>query len=152
VISSSHAVAKGARPPAGALCVSYVHSPMRYVWEGEDEYSSHVGPIFFRLHKWIDDRIEDWAEAHGTEVVRAPPQHGFQWFRPGRWVEVANPWNGAFGFDHVPPEEERRRLEAMQNATKVLFPPPKTLLRFKGAAAEREEEQRRIISLRDMIM
>ncbi|HUK88893.1 MAG TPA: hypothetical protein VLZ81_00725, partial [Blastocatellia bacterium] len=30
-----------------------------------DEYSSHVNPIFFRLHKWIDNRIEDWAEAHG---------------------------------------------------------------------------------------
>jgi glycosyltransferase involved in cell wall biosynthesis len=42
VISSSHAVAKGARPPAGALCVSYVHSPMRYIWEAEDAYTSHV--------------------------------------------------------------------------------------------------------------
>jgi hypothetical protein len=84
-------------------------------------------------------------QAHGTEVVRVPTTHGFEWFRPGRWVQVATPWNGAFGFDHVPPEEERRRLEAMQNATKVLFPPPKTLLRFKGAAEEREEEQRRIL-------
>jgi glycosyltransferase involved in cell wall biosynthesis len=42
VISSSHAVAKGARPAAGALCVSYVHSPMRYVWEAAGEYSTHV--------------------------------------------------------------------------------------------------------------
>jgi len=42
VISSSHAVAKGARPRKGALCVSYVHSPMRYVWEAEGVYSPHV--------------------------------------------------------------------------------------------------------------
>ena len=42
VISSSHAVAKGARPRNGALCVSYVHSPMRYVWEAEGVYSPHV--------------------------------------------------------------------------------------------------------------
>jgi glycosyltransferase involved in cell wall biosynthesis len=42
VISSSHAVAKGARPRAGALCVSYVHSPMRYVWEAEGAYTTHV--------------------------------------------------------------------------------------------------------------
>ena len=42
VISSSHAVAKGARPRAGALCVSYVHSPMRYVWEAEEAYAPHV--------------------------------------------------------------------------------------------------------------
>ena len=33
VISSSHAVAKGAIAPPGALHVSYVHSPMRYIWE-----------------------------------------------------------------------------------------------------------------------
>jgi hypothetical protein len=117
-----------------------------------DEYSSHVGPIFFRLHKWIDDRIEDWAEAHGTEVVRIQTPHGFDWFRTGRWVQVGNPWNGAFGFDHVPPEEERRRTEAMENATKVMFPPAKKQLRFKGNAEEQEEEQRRIISFRDMVM
>ena len=42
VISSSHAVAKGARPRNGALCVSYVHSPMRYVWEAEGAYAPHV--------------------------------------------------------------------------------------------------------------
>ena len=42
VISSSHAVAKGARPRPGALCVSYVHSPMRYVWEAEGDYTTHV--------------------------------------------------------------------------------------------------------------
>jgi len=117
-----------------------------------DEYSSHIGPIFFRLHKWIDDRIEDWAEAHGTEVIRTPTTHGFNWFRTGRWVQVANPWNGAFGFDHVPPEEERRRTEAMENATKVMFPPAKATLRFKGTSEEREEEQRRIITLRDTVM
>jgi glycosyltransferase involved in cell wall biosynthesis len=42
VISSSHAVAKGARPAAGAVHVSYVHSPMRYVWEGEGTYTAHA--------------------------------------------------------------------------------------------------------------
>lgn len=117
-----------------------------------DEYSSHVGPIFFRLHKWIDNRIEDWAEAHGNEVKRFSTDEGFDWFKPGRWVEVAKPWTGAWGFDHVTPEEERRRIGIMEEATNVLFPPAKTQLRFKIQSEEREEEQRRIISLRDMIM
>jgi hypothetical protein len=118
-----------------------------------DEYSSHVGPIFFRLHKWIDDRIEDWAEAHGNEVERVPSGHGFDWFKPGRWVEVATPWTGAWGFEHIPPEEERRRIGVMENATRVMFPPAKVQLRFSPRATEeREEEQRRIISLRDMVM
>ena len=42
VISSSHAAAKGARPAPGALHVSYVHSPMRYVWEAEGAYTARA--------------------------------------------------------------------------------------------------------------
>ncbi|HXG33622.1 MAG TPA: glycosyltransferase [Bryobacteraceae bacterium] len=38
VLSSSHAVAKGARIPPGAVHVSYVHTPMRYVWDSADDY------------------------------------------------------------------------------------------------------------------
>jgi glycosyltransferase involved in cell wall biosynthesis len=42
VVSSSHAVAKGAIAPAGAVHVSYVHTPMRYVWEAGPEYAPRV--------------------------------------------------------------------------------------------------------------
>jgi glycosyltransferase involved in cell wall biosynthesis len=38
VRSSSHCVAKSAIAPAGALHVSYIHTPMRYVWDLEDQY------------------------------------------------------------------------------------------------------------------
>jgi glycosyltransferase involved in cell wall biosynthesis len=38
VLSSSSCVAKGARPAPGAKHVSYVHSPMRYVWDRYDDY------------------------------------------------------------------------------------------------------------------
>lgn len=41
VISSSHCVAKGARKPPGAVHVSYVHAPMRYMW---DRYDDYFGP------------------------------------------------------------------------------------------------------------
>lgn len=30
-----------------------------------DTYSSHVNPIFWKLHGWVDDRIEDWKNANG---------------------------------------------------------------------------------------
>lgn len=30
-----------------------------------DTYSSHVNSIFWKLHGWIDNRIEDWKIAHG---------------------------------------------------------------------------------------
>ncbi len=38
VISSSHCVAKGARKQDGARHLSYVHSPMRYMWDRFDDY------------------------------------------------------------------------------------------------------------------
>jgi len=38
IISSSSAVAKGVRVPAGAHHVCYCHTPMRYIWDQFDEY------------------------------------------------------------------------------------------------------------------
>lgn len=40
VISSSHCVAKGVVPSPDALNISYIHSPMRYIW---DQYYSYFG-------------------------------------------------------------------------------------------------------------
>jgi glycosyltransferase involved in cell wall biosynthesis len=38
VVSSSHCVAKGVRPQKGALHLSYVHAPMRYIWDRRSDY------------------------------------------------------------------------------------------------------------------
>lgn len=38
VLSTSHAVAKAVRPPAGARHLAYVFTPMRYVWDQADAY------------------------------------------------------------------------------------------------------------------
>ncbi len=38
VISSSHCVAKGIRVPRGAKHLSYVHAPLRYMWDRFDDY------------------------------------------------------------------------------------------------------------------
>jgi glycosyltransferase involved in cell wall biosynthesis len=38
VVSSSHCVAKGVVTPPDVLHVSYVHTPMRYIWDKYDEY------------------------------------------------------------------------------------------------------------------
>jgi len=38
VISSSHCVAKSIRVPAGAKHLSYVHAPLRYMWDRFDDY------------------------------------------------------------------------------------------------------------------
>lgn len=65
ILSTSHAVAKGARPAPGALHICYCHTPMRYVWEQYDQYfgPGRANPLtraamsFFapRLRKWDAD-------------------------------------------------------------------------------------------------
>ena len=49
VLSSSHCVAKGVKAPPGAVHVSYVHTPMRYVW---DMYDAYFGPGRGGLARW----------------------------------------------------------------------------------------------------
>lgn len=46
ILSSSHCVAKGIPKPEGAVHVSYVHAPMRYMW---DRYNEYFGPDRARL-------------------------------------------------------------------------------------------------------
>jgi glycosyltransferase involved in cell wall biosynthesis len=43
VISSSHAVAKGIIPNPNQLHISYIHSPMRYVWDLQHQYLRETG-------------------------------------------------------------------------------------------------------------
>ena len=38
IISSSHAVARAVPTPRGTFHLSYIHTPMRYVWDLEDQY------------------------------------------------------------------------------------------------------------------
>ena len=62
-----------------------------------DPFSSHVSPVFWHFHGWIDDRLEDWFRAHERfhpgQVSRLEV-NGVAWFAPGRWVEVDDPWLG----------------------------------------------------------
>jgi len=62
VISSSHAVARAVRTPPGTFHLSYIHTPMRYVWDLEDQYfppgrfpwplSWYVRSACARLRRW----------------------------------------------------------------------------------------------------
>lgn len=58
-------------------------------------YSSHVNPLFWRLHGWVDDRIEDWFNAHESmhpgEIERREYK-GISWFKPGKWVIAEKPF------------------------------------------------------------
>jgi hypothetical protein len=66
-----------------------------------DFYSSHVNPVFWRLHGWVDDRINDWFEAHqqahpGAVVQKTVTINNvkFTWFERGQWVVAPDPWCG----------------------------------------------------------
>ena len=58
-------------------------------------YSSHVNPVFWRLHGWVDDRMEDWFAAHEAAhpgEVKRITLNGVSWFEPGAWVSAEEPW------------------------------------------------------------
>jgi glycosyltransferase involved in cell wall biosynthesis len=70
VISSSHAVAKGAIAAPRALHLSYVHSPMRYIWEAADDYAPAVpGGLLGRLaFAALARRLRRWDVASTARV------------------------------------------------------------------------------------
>jgi glycosyltransferase involved in cell wall biosynthesis len=47
IFSTSHCVAKGVRTPPTAVHISYIHSPMRYVWDMYEDYFSPKRLNFF---------------------------------------------------------------------------------------------------------
>jgi len=66
VVSTSHAVAKGAITRPGAFHLCYCHTPMRYIWDQEEVYfpnrkglvAAVRGKILERLRRW-DTRTAD---------------------------------------------------------------------------------------------
>ena len=34
-----------------------------------DTYSAHVNPIFWKIHGWVEDRLEDWREANNLKRI-----------------------------------------------------------------------------------
>jgi len=105
VISTSHAVAKGVIPPPGAFHLSYIHTPMRYVWDQRNQYLDPIPrllrPIvemrFARLRQWdmvssarvdrlvANSRLVAWRIKHywnrTAEVI--PPPVATEYFTPG---------------------------------------------------------------------
>jgi glycosyltransferase involved in cell wall biosynthesis len=107
VLSSSHCVAKGARPAAGAVHLCYCHTPMRYVWDRYDDYfgSGRLSPLgrlvvpraAARLRAWdaatagrVDRYVANSAYVaerirryYGRDAVVVPPPVDVEFFTPG---------------------------------------------------------------------
>lgn len=112
VISSSHCVAKGIRPPPGTPHLCYCHTPMRYVW---DAYEDYFGP----------GRASPWVRAAAPRVVR----------RLRRWDRASASRVHAFvaNSEHV-----RGRIRRCYGRDAAVVPPPVDLDRFR-ASATRED-------------
>ena len=104
VVSTSHAVAKGARSAAGGFHLCYCHTPMRYAWDQEEAYFGRGrGPVAFlrrrvlaRLRRWdvaTAGRVDAWVanssfvagrirRFYGREAVVVPPPVDTAFFTP----------------------------------------------------------------------
>lgn len=61
-----------------------------------DFHSSHVNPIFWKLHGWVDACIDIWFQAHEAlhpGEVQQKDVRGIEWFEPGKWVRKADPFD-----------------------------------------------------------
>lgn len=112
VISTSHAVAKGARSAPGALHVSYVHTPMRYAWDQFDAYfgSGRAGPLSRTAARLAMPALRRW------DVASAWRAHGLianSHFVAGRCERF---WGRAADAVVYPPVETDRFLPAPEVA------------------------------------
>lgn len=49
VLSSSHCVIKGVKKPKGSIHISYLHSPMRYLYDQFDSYFGEEAPLYQQI-------------------------------------------------------------------------------------------------------
>lgn len=100
----------------------------RYDHLGE-QYSSHVNPVFWRLHGWVDARIEDWfnaREAASPGKLKRIKVMGTPWFE-GEGVDVKMPWSGPMdmkaimSMDHGGMDDAVKAMEAVIH---LVFPAP----------------------------
>lgn len=71
VISSNHAVAKGVLTGPDQVHISYVHSPMRYIWDLQHQYLRQAqlgwGPKALYI-RWLFSRLRLWDYASAQHV------------------------------------------------------------------------------------
>jgi len=89
---------------------------IKYDFLGET-YSSQVNPIFWRLHKWVDNIIDEWFKAHESQKSGSVKQielNGISWFESRDWVEVNTPWS-------APSAHAHHDIERMEKVFELLF-------------------------------
>ena len=71
VLSSSHAVAKGVRVPKAVPHVSYIHTPMRYLWgDSRDYFSFGKGRLWNRVALAVVSPYLRWFDLRSGPIDR----------------------------------------------------------------------------------
>jgi glycosyltransferase involved in cell wall biosynthesis len=94
VISLSHCVAKAVRVTPGALHLCYCFTPMRYVWDLEDDYARGAGWLTRSLMPAAAAALRRWdRRTHGVHDFAAISHHIADRIRRayGRTAEVIHP-------------------------------------------------------------
>jgi glycosyltransferase involved in cell wall biosynthesis len=94
VISLSHCVAKAVRVGPGALHLCYCFTPMRYVWDLEDDYTRGAGWLTRRLMPVVAGALRRWdRRTGGVDDFAAISHHIADRIRRvyGRPAEVIHP-------------------------------------------------------------
>lgn len=95
-------------------------------WDGPnydflgETYSSHVNPIFWRLHKWVDSIIEEWFMAHDIHVpgeINKIKVNGVDWYESTKWIETDSPWSSPSAHAH-------HDVNTMEKIYRLLYPKP----------------------------
>lgn len=68
IISSSHCVAKGVIPSPDATHVSYIHSPMRYLWDQYYSYFGKTSGLKKSFIKWQISKLRQWDVVSSSRV------------------------------------------------------------------------------------
>ena len=71
IISSNHAVAKGVLTGPDQIHISYVHSPMRYIWDLQHQYleQSKLGWSLKAVYiRWLFGRLRQWDVSSAQHV------------------------------------------------------------------------------------
>ncbi len=77
IVSSSHCVAKGIKKRPGAFHLSYIHAPMRYMWDRFDDYfgKGRIHPLFrfiaILLRPWMRWWDARTAQSDRIDVILA---------------------------------------------------------------------------------
>ncbi|MCX7372139.1 MAG: glycosyltransferase [Alphaproteobacteria bacterium] len=99
VLSSSHAVAKGAITGPGQRHISYIHSPMRYAWDLQAQYLREAGMergVKSLYTRWLLHRMRLWDQSSAArpDVLLAN----------SRWIatRIRKAWGREAGVLHPP--------------------------------------------------